>query len=277
MLKRYLSAAVGLVILAVVIYYLDTLMINIVLAILGQIAAYEAVKAFCGKMRLGIFLPCSLFIVANLFFNLQWLFLIMLLIFTLFCGMIMPKEKVSFRDASAVFLITVIVSYGFTSILGLRSLGNTIWDNRMMVIFGLGFGWICDTFAFVFGNIFGNNKLAPKISPNKTIEGAFGGALSTMALSVGIYTLYVNVCGSESIFFARFGLINYLYFAVAGLLGGLIGLVGDLAYSYIKRECGIKDFGKIMPGHGGALDRLDSVLFSSAFALFAFSVFFNYM
>jgi phosphatidate cytidylyltransferase len=70
--------------------------------------------------------------------------------------------------------------------------------------------------------------------------------------------------------------VHLVFYFVMGLIGGLIGIIGDLAASFIKRECGIKDFGSLMPGHGGALDRLDSVLFTATFAAFAFKLFFDW-
>ncbi len=273
MKKRLISAAVGLALLAVVLFYFDGIFLNLVLSIVGQIALYEAVKAFCGKIRLGIFIPCSIYFVSYMFFNPSWLYTLMLLIFLLFCGMMMPKEKVKFRDASGVLAITMILTFGFTSVLAIRNLSANLADQRIMFAFALGFGWICDTFAFTFGKLFGKHKMSPNISPNKTIEGAVGGLLSTMVVSAGVYAIYTAFCSDTSIFFGKTELIHYLFFAAAGLVGAFVGLIGDLAFSYIKRECGLKDFGNIMPGHGGALDRVDSVLFTSVFASFVFVVY----
>lgn len=277
MKKRLLSTAVGLVLLAVILFYFDTVFLNIVLAVVGQIALYEAVKAFIGKLQFGIYLCCSLFFVPFMFFNPPWLYMICALIFVLFCVMMASKEKVNFRNAASVLLVTFLITFGFLSILSMRNLGETAGDKRMMFAFGLIFGWVCDSFAYIFGRLFGKRKMSPNISPNKTVEGAIGGILSTVAVSVAAYAVYAALCPQESLFYEKTRLVHYLFFAAAGLVGAIIGMVGDLSFSYIKRECDIKDFGNIMPGHGGALDRLDSVLFTSAFASFLFVIYTNYL
>ncbi|MCL2538715.1 MAG: phosphatidate cytidylyltransferase [Oscillospiraceae bacterium] len=273
--KRYISAAVGLALLAVAICYVDLIAFDVVLAVIGVLALYESVRAFLGHIRLIVLIPCSLMLVALMFTGIQWITAVMALLFILFCGMMMSKKRIKFRDAAAIFLITAMLSCGFLSAVSLRDMGLTVWDKRILIIFGLGFGWICDTFAYTFGNLFGKRKLAPEISPNKTIEGAVGGILSTMVLSVGIYLLYIGVCSPSSVFYMKNDMPHLIFIATAGLIGGVVGVIGDLSVSYIKRQCGIKDFGNIMPGHGGALDRVDSILFTSAFAYLAFGIFFG--
>ena len=275
--KRYISAAVGLIILAVTLYFIDLIAFDIILASIGILALIEAVRAFFGRIRYVVLIPCALLMLLCLFFDLPKLFPVMPVIFLLFCGMMTARENVKFRDAASVFLIALMLSGGFFSAISLRNMGATIWDKRLLVIYGLGFGWICDTFAYTFGHLFGKRKLAIEISPNKTIEGAVGGVLSTMLLSVGIYYLYADLCDASSVFYTKNQLIHYVFIAAAGLIGGAVGVAGDLSVSYIKRQCGIKDFGNIMPGHGGALDRVDSILFTAAFASLAFELFFKYL
>jgi phosphatidate cytidylyltransferase len=106
--------------------------------------------------------------------------------------------------------------------------------------------WACDTFAFFVGKALGKNKLAPDLSPNKTIEGAIGGLIGAVVVAV--------VAGH--LFFGR-----YDTGIVVGVITGLFGPAGDLFESAIKRELGVKDLGGLLPGHGGVLDRFDSLLF----------------
>ncbi|MCT4618651.1 MAG: phosphatidate cytidylyltransferase [Marinisporobacter sp.] len=109
--------------------------------------------------------------------------------------------------------------------------------------------WATDTFAYFTGYFFGSRKLCPSISPKKTVEGAIGGILG----SIGISAL-----------FAYFVMPKILFHCVIiGCLGSIIGQLGDLTASIFKRYTGIKDYGKIMPGHGGILDRFDSILFTA--------------
>lgn len=112
--------------------------------------------------------------------------------------------------------------------------------------------WISDTMAYFSGKAFGKTKLCPAVSPKKTVEGSIGGMLGS---TVG--------CVVYGLFLKSFGIIDIpvLSLAFIGILGSIVSQIGDLSASSIKRNVGIKDYGKIMPGHGGVLDRFDSILF----------------
>ena len=112
--------------------------------------------------------------------------------------------------------------------------------------------WLSDTVAFAVGKKFGKNKLLPEISPKKTVEGAVGGLAGSV-----IFNLILGIVCSVA-----FKLnVNYLSLFFVSIVAGVMSQLGDLAASSIKREYGIKDFSKLLPGHGGMLDRFDSVLF----------------
>ena len=115
--------------------------------------------------------------------------------------------------------------------------------------------WGCDTMAYVFGMLFGKHKMAPVLSPKKSIEGAVGGALSAAAFGA----IYAAIVGR----FMENGGNKIAVFALIGVVGALISMVGDLAASAIKRNHNIKDYGKLIPGHGGILDRFDSVIITA--------------
>ena len=111
--------------------------------------------------------------------------------------------------------------------------------------------WVTDTFAYLFGRLLGKHKLIPEVSPKKTVEGSVAGIVFCMIYVI----LFGFVCSKI------WGVTcNYAILAALGVLLSIVGQIGDLAMSVIKREYNIKDYGKIMPGHGGALDRFDSVL-----------------
>lgn len=114
--------------------------------------------------------------------------------------------------------------------------------------------WGTDTFAYIFGSLFGKTKLCPRLSPNKTVEGSIGGILGAVLLTL--------------VFAKCFELSPLLKFALLSFLGAIVAQLGDLAASKIKRITGIKDFGFIMPGHGGILDRFDSILFTAPFVYY---------
>ena len=109
--------------------------------------------------------------------------------------------------------------------------------------------WGCDTCAYCVGVLIGKHKMAPKLSPKKSIEGGIGG-LAGAALLGALYALAINKWGGASA-------------GVGEYVGGIISMIGDLAASAIKRNHEIKDYGKLIPGHGGILDRFDSVIFTA--------------
>lgn len=130
--------------------------------------------------------------------------------------------------------------------------------------------WMTDTGAFFAGKFLGKHKLIERVSPKKTIEGAIGGVLAT-AVSSAVYAfilMKLNVIAPS--------VSNYTVFTFLGLFGSVLSQLGDLFASALKRDCGIKDFGTIFPGHGGILDRFDSVVFIVPF-IYYFMDYFNLM
>lgn len=111
------------------------------------------------------------------------------------------------------------------------------------------FAWISDTFAYFTGVFFGKHKLIPRISPKKTIEGSVGGILGTVLVTVAFAMFFKEE--------------NPIYFVPLAIVGSTVSQLGDLFASAIKREFNIKDYGNLIPGHGGVLDRFDSILFTA--------------
>ena len=111
---------------------------------------------------------------------------------------------------------------------------------------------VADSGAYFVGRAFGKHKLAPIVSPKKTVEGAIGGAVCNV-LAMILYAFILNKCFD-------FSQANYVYAAIYGLLGAGASIIGDLSLSIVKRQVGIKDYGNLMPGHGGVLDRFDSTM-----------------
>ena len=115
--------------------------------------------------------------------------------------------------------------------------------------------WGCDTCAYCVGMLFGKHKMSPKLSPKKSVEGAVGGVAGAALLGL----IYAAITGR----FMSTGSAPLWEYALICAVGALISMVGDLAASAIKRNAGIKDYGKLIPGHGGILDRFDSVIFTA--------------
>lgn len=134
-----------------------------------------------------------------------------------------------------------------------------------------------DTFAYLVGSTLGKRKLCPSISPKKTVAGAVGGLLGSVLCAVTFFLLFdlYAVIPVGYVTFSDSVAVRAVVFVVLGIVGGVLAEIGDLAASRIKRTMNIKDFGNIFPGHGGVLDRLDSIMFTLVMFFTAFT--FMYM
>ncbi|MCR5508597.1 MAG: phosphatidate cytidylyltransferase [Lachnospiraceae bacterium] len=128
--------------------------------------------------------------------------------------------------------------------------------------------WICDTCAYLIGIKFGKHKLAPVLSPNKSIEGAVGGIAGTVVISILFSFIFMRA-------YELNGAVNVLQFCLIGFIGAIVSQVGDLAASAFKRNGDAKDYGVIIPGHGGVMDRFDSVIFTAPMIFFLTALFFG--
>ena len=129
-----------------------------------------------------------------------------------------------------------------------------------------------DTFAYLVGSTLGKRKLCPSISPKKTVAGAIGGLLGSVLCAVTFFLLFdlYAVIPVGYVSFSDSVAVRAVVFVVLGIVGGVLAEIGDLAASRIKRTMNIKDFGNIFPGHGGVLDRLDSIMFTLVMLFTAF-------
>ena len=127
--------------------------------------------------------------------------------------------------------------------------------------------WGSDIFAYFGGYLFGKHKLAPNLSPKKTIEGAVGGVI------IGVIGAVVDALVFQFIIFDGNVTINYIGVLVVAAIGTVTSIIGDLTFSLIKRSCKVKDYGNIIPGHGGILDRCDSIIMTAPM-LFVFVQYF---
>ena len=164
-----------------------------------------------------------------------------------------------FATFTTVFYI--IASFGALVLLRDRDFGLYL---LILTLYG---PWISDVFAYFCGRLFGRHKLIPDVSPKKTVEGSVGGIVFCMIAMV----IFGLVC---DILYPQYN-INLWVFALGGLIASVVAQIGDLLMSVIKRTYGIKDYGKLFPGHGGMLDRFDSVL-AVAVVLAVFCSFFDF-
>ena len=172
---------------------------------------------------------------------------VMVFMGVMFAEMMMSHIKVTFDKVCLVLVGGLLVPYLLSSLI--RILVMSIGRYVVLIPFIVAFS--SDSGAYFAGRFFGKHKMAPVISQHKTIEGAIGGIIAAMVAMV-IYAVIMQIFFDFKVY--------YLYALVYGLLGSLVGIFGDLCFSIVKRQTGIKDYGNLIPGHGGILDRFDSMM-----------------
>jgi phosphatidate cytidylyltransferase len=186
-------------------------------------------------------------------FVLLWVFVSLVLCFLSMFAMEKRDLLQGMATITGVFYINflafhiVLVDETFTQVLPVGKFWFSGLNSYVWIIALAAFG--TDIFAYFTGNLFGKHKLCPSISPKKTVEGSIGGIIGSVIL-----------CGIFGWFFIPEGFVNCI---IIGFAGSLISQIGDLSASVMKRKIGIKDWGTLIPGHGGVLDRIDSMLFTA--------------
>ena len=174
--------------------------------------------------------------------------------------MLLEFEKTKFEQAITAIFASVCVPYSFSLMIVFRDInehieGYTKIDGIYLLLFAFFAGWMTDIFAYFVGSKLGKHKLCPKISPKKSVEGAIGGVVGAILLNVLLLFVF------KKFFFTEESGLSYIAVIFLSIILSVVSMFGDLAASTIKRNFGIKDFGKLLPGHGGIMDRFDSVLF----------------
>lgn len=174
--------------------------------------------------------------------------------------MLLQYNKTRFQDAVIAIFASVCIPYAFSLMIVFRDIDNyvdgyTKTEGIFLLIFAFMASWMTDIFAYFTGSKFGKHKLCPNISPKKSVEGAIGGVVCAMLLNILLLFIF------KKFFFDEGTGLSYIGVAVISVVLSVVSMFGDLAASTIKRNFGIKDFGKLLPGHGGIMDRFDSALF----------------
>lgn len=252
---RIISSVVGIPILIalVVIGGLPLQLAVTFFALVGIYELYNAINKGIKKINSIGYIFTVVFINSIMYLNMNTvLIFISLFVLALLIDMILEHPKFNIVDVSITFTGFIYVSFLLSHVLLVRQQPNGhiyVW-----LIFIT--AWGSDTGAYFIGKAFGNRKLSPILSPNKTIEGSLGGILFSTVLCIA-YGLFMNRVFSMDMDYLAFK------FAIIGIIGSVMGQIGDLAASSIKRYTGIKDYGNLIPGHGGVLDRFDSILFTA--------------
>ncbi|NSW92330.1 MAG: phosphatidate cytidylyltransferase [Firmicutes bacterium] len=255
MLKtRIISAVIGLsLLLAAVFISKETLTIAVfILSVVAIDEFYNAVSKVGHKpVRWIGYLSCIIILLVGFMEGkglLSFVFVLLLLLL-LFPLPVFFHGKYNVADISMTIYSIFYTVFMFSFIVLTRELRNGIFF--IWIIF-IG-AWATDTFAYFGGITFGKTKLIPAVSPNKTLEGSISGVIGSV-VAIALYGFFVR---------QSLNYLTYYHFIIMGVLCGIMSQVGDLTASAIKRYAKIKDYGNIIPGHGGILDRFDSVLLIS--------------
>jgi len=277
MLTRIISGAVGVVLLGAVLFFHDTIVLPIAVAAIIAVMLFELIRAVklhkCIPILLaaeacGIAVPILYGVLTKLSvdgpavlphnefkawryahdYNLYIFGIMLLCAFVVFITWLRKHKEIRYEQVFFVLAVMILVPQAMTTMVRMERYDSE--SGLFLLIMGLCGAWIADTGAYFTGVAIGKHKLCPEISPKKTIEGLVGGILTTAIVYTVAFSVYYG-------FTAKRAVIAF----VTGAVCAVIGTVGDLSASMVKRQIGFKDYGKIMPGHGGLMDRFDSVLF----------------
>lgn len=259
MKTRILAGAVMVIVLAALLLLAPDMVVAVAVGLMAAVGSYELL--YCTGLqknkRLNVYSAVMAFGVT------MWsccgrsyaLALIGILLYyvLLFAEMMASHTKLQFKDTAICFVSGIVMPFLLSALVRIIVMEK----GRYLVYIPFIMAFFSDTGAYFVGVFFGKHKMAPIISPKKSWEGFFGG-IATATLGMIAYALVLQ----HAFHFE----VNYLAAVIYGLVGSLAGVFGDLSLSIVKRQTGIKDYGNLIPGHGGILDRFDSVLVTAPLA-----------
>ena len=274
MFKRILTGVIAFCfVLVPVLFFADTVVLPIAVALFTMIATYEVLH--CVGLHKNLWVSVPVYLVSGaLPFGIRYLEVVSIIalplalcviLIYLLAAAVFSHGKADIGDVSTALVLWLYTLIGFS---GLMIMHDFIRGGQYFYLLAFVGAWITDTFAYFTGMLLGKHKLIPDVSPKKTVEGAVGGVIFC-TLSFVVFGLLYNrfwlADGDEA--------IPLLAMAIVGFIVSIVSQIGDLSLSLLKRKYGIKDFGKIFPGHGGVLERFDSVLAVSIILTVSFVVF----
>lgn len=252
MAKRLVSAAAAILLLFAVLYADSVLNIKIAayaIAVLAAVALKEMYKPLGITKHKSLCVIGILTMFAVIFASEYVGIIVSISIMLFFTTAVFRHDKIKFNTICAALFATLYISFGFHYL----EIMLKLKCGMGMLFFVLIAAFVTDSGAYFTGRAIGKHKLAPNLSPKKTIEGSVGGIVcSVIAIFIYKYIMQYAYAGTE---------LNTVNIIIDVVIAAVAGEIGDLSASLVKREFKIKDYGKIMPGHGGVLDRFDSILF----------------
>lgn len=256
MLKRTITAICAIAVFIPICYFSGTFVYPAAMTVLSVIAVYEMLHCV-GMKNPAVAIPSYVLALLPL---LPWFFrenavpymmaCCVLYLIVIFASDVLSRGKLDFVDSAAAFMGVFYVTVSFASLVLLRGVGHYFY---LLAFVG---PWVSDTFAYLIGRAVGRHKLIPEVSPKKTVEGSVGGIVFA-AVGFVVYAIVIRAFFDPSLS------PNFLVLAIAGAIVSVISQIGDLSASVIKRRFDVKDYGWIFPGHGGVMDRFDSVILTA--------------
>lgn len=255
MKTRILTAAIGIPALLLVIFLPWSIVFSCAMAFISAVAVYEVLKISDVWQHRNLAITAVSFSAIAPFFNrvppVLMIFLCMAYVVALILIYLRAHKTISFEKLGLTFFSSAYIAISLSCAAYLRSMEN---HGLFYLILAFGIAWFADSGAYFVGVFFGKHKLCPDISPKKTVEGLAGGLVSSVLLSLFITWIY------DAVFLNYVDSISYGMVLLLALGGALLSVVGDLFASLIKRQYNTKDFGNFFPGHGGMMDRFDSLM-----------------
>lgn len=283
MKTRIITAVVGLGVLAVVLAFFDTFLFDLVLSAICLLAIHEVFSAMgFGKKQWYLYaaaVPFTLLVMLTSSQSVRALILPFCFLLVLFLNVcqIAHVQTLDFGKLSGYVYFSGVIVFCFYSLIHLKRclpFAQYRYDAIYFILLILCSAWGGDTAAYFAGRAFGKHKLAPIVSPHKTVEGAIGGIFGSVLAGVVLTLVYSFLSASHNVITIQVQPRHYAILVVMGAIASVLGILGDLFASSVKRQVGIKDYGTIFPGHGGILDRFDSVMFIAPFVSIAVRYFF---
>ena len=264
-LTRLFSGVILIIALFFVLYTGDSLLFTFcaLLSICALVELFRVFKLANSRLAyIGYLLTIFYYVMIYYYRSTGILLFLIMLLLLLLMFYVFSYPKFNIKQVSMIFFGILYVAVTFSFIYLIRTRGNY---GKYLVWLIFIPSWGSDTCAYCFGMLFGKHKLSPILSPNKTIEGAVGGIIGS-ALLGALYTYIMFYRINKDINF------SCLRVGIACGIGAIISMIGDLTASAIKRDFKVKDYGNIIPGHGGVLDRFDSVIFTAPALYFILSI-----
>ena len=264
-IKRITSGLLGFPLVLLVLVIGPKIVVDVALAIIALISMNEyfnAVSKVSKPVKWVGYLSCAsiavIHIIPQEYLNMVVTLAVPTILIILFAQVIATDMKTNFKDIAYTFIGIFYVVFFMMFVAFIDGMKN----GKILIWYALFAAWGTDIFAYIIGKYFGKHKFS-KVSPKKSIEGCIGGTIGAVLMMV-IYTYVANTYWGMN--------YSYLYIVGIGIVLSLVGQIGDFAASSIKRFVDIKDYSNLIPGHGGMLDRIDSLIFLAPFAYALFTI-----